>query len=130
MIVNINFFYKIFFFFRLKPKKYWKCQYSWLSKKHLENHKTKQINCRIIWREPVRKLTDRLERLGYSLSTNSLLLINKFNLLGVPLIQTHWSSVAKIHKEFELMNRYPFYLLDNPIGEFVWIWNSQHLFHG
>ena len=33
-------------------------------KKHLETHKTKQINCQIIWRETVRKLIDGLERLG------------------------------------------------------------------
>ena len=31
------------FFFRLKPKKYKKCQYKRLFKKHLETHKTKQI---------------------------------------------------------------------------------------
>ena len=33
--------------------------------KHLETHKTKQINCQIIWQETVRKLIDRLERLGF-----------------------------------------------------------------
>ena len=36
-----------------------------VQKKHLETHKTKQINCRIIWQETVRKLIDGLERLGY-----------------------------------------------------------------
>ena len=30
----------------------------------METRKTKQINCRIIWWETVRKLIDRLERLG------------------------------------------------------------------
>ena len=34
-------------------------------KKHLETHKTKQINCQIIWRETVRKLIYGLERLDY-----------------------------------------------------------------
>jgi hypothetical protein len=32
-------------------------------KKHLETHKTKQINCRNIQQETIRKLVDRLERL-------------------------------------------------------------------
>ena len=31
----------------------------------METHKTKQINCQIIWRETVRKLIDGLERLDY-----------------------------------------------------------------
>ena len=54
------------FFYRLKPKQYKKCQYSWLfKKKHLETCKTKQTKCRIFWQETVRKLIDGLERLGY-----------------------------------------------------------------
>ena len=32
---------------------------------HLVTHKTKQINCGIIWQETVRKLISGIERLGY-----------------------------------------------------------------
>ena len=35
------------------------------SKKHLETHKIKQINCLIFWQKTVRKLIDGLERLGF-----------------------------------------------------------------
>ena len=36
------------------------------SLKKLETHKTKHINCQIIWWETARKLIDGLERLGYT----------------------------------------------------------------
>ena len=35
-------------------------------KEHLETHKTKRINNQIIWQETVRKIIDRLEKLGYT----------------------------------------------------------------
>ena len=53
------------FLFRLKAKQYKTANVADCLKKHLETHITKQINCRIICQETVRKLIERLERLGY-----------------------------------------------------------------
>ena len=56
-------------------------------KKHLEAHKTKQINCWIIWRESARKFIDGLERLAngflskyYSMTVTNVPNIGDFEL--------------------------------------------------
>ena len=98
----------------IKTKTVWKCHCSWLFKKHPETHKTKQINCLIICRETVRKLIDRLERLGYYVHLTYILqtydfvasLIFLFVQLTSPSVQrklcTAWRSKSSKTLEIEV----------------------------
>ena len=64
-------------------------------KTHLEIHKTKQINCQIIWQETLRKLIDGLERLGFSVVRETLRGLKNFY-SQKPDLWSRWPQRSKM----------------------------------